>query len=186
MEQIIHQYGGVGLLLWAAAQVLVLFIAWSRAGIQAKAQAESVVTEERQIIHNMLKRRDEDARVQFERTEKLEGEINLLKEVMSIERAEADEQLGDLNKRLDEARGERNQLEERLKASEASIRCSLRRRALRSLSCVRRSTASKQRYAQWKANAKNWWTNSTAKCGRRRASPLNCRACKARTTLSTV
>lgn len=130
VDQAIQQYGGVGLLLWAAAQVLVLFIAWSRAGIRGKTQAEDVITAERQAITLLLRnrdedarlqaeKRDEDARLQAEKTDKLEGEIYLLKSTMAIEREEANSQVDDLNHRLDKAQAERDQLEARLKASEA-------------------------------------------------------------------
>lgn len=136
MEQIIHQYGGVGLLLWAAAQVLVLFIAWSRAGIRGKAQAEDVIASERQAITMLLRnrdedarqqaeKRDEDARAQAEKTDKLEGEIYLLKSTMAIEREEANTQVDDLNHRLDKAQAERDQLEARLKASEEKYQAQL-------------------------------------------------------------
>lgn len=137
LEQIIHQYGGAGLLLWAIAQIIVIAVAWSRAGIRGKAQAEDVIASERQAITLLLrnrdedarkeaKRRDEDTRAQAEKTDKLEGEIYLLKSTMAIEREEADAQIDELNKRLDAAQAERDQLEERLKASEANYQAQLR------------------------------------------------------------
>jgi chromosome segregation ATPase len=129
VDQAIQQYGGVGLLLWAAAQVLVLFIAWSRAGIRARSHAEDIVGAERQAITLLLrnrdedarkeaKRRDEDTRAQAEKTDKLEGEIYLLKSTMAIEREESSAQIDNLSDRLDKAQAERDQLEAQLKASE--------------------------------------------------------------------
>lgn len=118
VEQVIHQYGAVGLLIWAAAQILVLLFAWSRAGIRAKAQAEDIVAGERKTITRMLEKRDDDAREQAEKTEKLEGELHLLKEIMAVERSESEEKLDDLNRRLDESKAERDQLAARLSESE--------------------------------------------------------------------
>lgn len=118
VEQVIHQYGAVGLLIWAAAQILVLLFAWSRAGIHAKAQAEDIVANERKTITRMLEKRDDDAREQVEKTEKLEGELHLLKEIMAVERSESAENLDDLNRRLDEAKTDRDQLAARLSESE--------------------------------------------------------------------
>ncbi len=133
LEQTLQTYGGVGLLLWAAAQVLVLFIAWSRAGIRARSHAEDLVGAERQAITLLLRnrdedarkqseKRDEDARLQAEKTDKLEGEIYLLKSTMAIEREESAAQLDELN---DKAQHERDQLENLLKASEKRYQAQL-------------------------------------------------------------
>jgi len=80
LEQAIHQYGGVGLLMWAVTLIIPIFVAWWRAGIKA----QTVVSAEREVITNMLTKRDEDAREQAAKTEKLEGEIYLLKSTMPL------------------------------------------------------------------------------------------------------
>jgi len=121
LEQAIHQYGGVGLLMWAVTLIIPIFVAWWRAGIKA----QTVVSAEREVITNMLTKRDEDAREQAAKTEKLEGEIYLLKSTMSIEREEASAQIEELGKRVDEAKTERDQLEALLIASEARYQVQL-------------------------------------------------------------
>lgn len=114
-EQFIQQYGlAIGLLLWAAAQILMLLLASWR----ARMHAEDVVNQERKVVTEMLTKRDEDARTQQEKTDKLEGEVYLFKSTMSIEREESAAQLDDLSVRLDAARIDRDQLAARLSESE--------------------------------------------------------------------
>lgn len=114
-EQFIQEYGLViGLLLWAAAQVVMMQIASWR----ARTRAEEVVNKERSVLAKMLEKRDEDARTQQEKTDKLEGEVYLLKSTMSIEREESATALDDLSRRLDESKAERDQLAARLSESE--------------------------------------------------------------------
>ena len=114
-EQFIQQYGlAIGLLLWAAAQVvMLLFTTW-----RARMHAEEVVVKERNVVAKLLEKRDADAREQSEKTDKLEGEVFLLKSTMTIEREESAAQLDELSTRLDEAKAERDQLATRLSESE--------------------------------------------------------------------
>lgn len=112
IEQAIQQYGLlVGLFVWGLAQTIIILVTRWSAGVRADAKA-------RETISALLLKRDEDARIQLDKTSKLEGEIALLRDLLEQERVSSDEKNRLLANRLDEANHHRDELEARLTETE--------------------------------------------------------------------
>lgn len=125
IESAVAQYGGVGLLVWIACQLILIQLTQWRAGIRAEAKARDMITQEREVINGMLKRRDEDARAQQQKNEQLEGEIAMLRSVMDEERAASKAQISALQHQLDESAEKQRELAQRLTDSEQTYQIQL-------------------------------------------------------------